>query len=672
MLSVGEETLWKDGEELDHTDIFPFLYHEFLKHPDATYVGFALRYDFTMWFKSLPYESAYLLLDKSGIALRKLTAWAKKGNPIPKPVVVGDWEIDILGMKRFKIRPHLSASERKRRKKEKIKADPWMFVNDAFAFWQKSFAVSVDPKAWTNGDAPCTQEEFEKITTGKGKRDQIIVQSGDVSYRAEMQEYNQLENVILGRAMRILNHGFVDEGIILHRDQYYGPGQAAQKKLDNVFDKDSWIRHKNLEELISTEILQAFRDSYYGGRFEAFYYGTLPGYTYEYDIRSAYPDAMRSLPCLCSPDGWTCGSWEDDAVPVASDILLVYGKFRGRDPNCGGLPYRIGPGHWQGRVINPMLTAGWYLSTEIDAAVAAELIDSDEWVVEKWIAFKQTCTHTEPLAFLADMYLNRGKVGKNTPHGIAIKLTLNSMYGKFAQTVGSPKYGNPIYASMITSHCRTAMLKAIATHPVGTDDLVMIATDGIYFRTPHPLLNDMSTVDKLGGWEAGIKENLTVMKPGIYWDDVSRNQPPGQFKLKSRGIPARALHAKIGEIDTAFTAVYEDITAPLPEFAVTIPFGFTSPALALARGKWETCGDVHVNVTMIEKVSYVPKRRNLYADGPYLRTMIPGPVRREVFSKPYEKDFGFDLSFEERRDQEPLTPDGTIGQLYRFALDLAD
>src|SRR5215216_4744403 len=32
MLSVGDDTLWKDGEELTHLDIFPFLYECFLKN----------------------------------------------------------------------------------------------------------------------------------------------------------------------------------------------------------------------------------------------------------------------------------------------------------------------------------------------------------------------------------------------------------------------------------------------------------------------------------------------------------------------------------------------------------------------------------------------------------------------------------------------------------------
>src|SRR5690606_895113 len=107
-------------------------------------------------------------------------------------------------------------------------------------------------------------------------------------------------------------------------------------------------------------------------------------------------------------------------------------------------------------------------------------------------------------------------VGKNSSHGKAYKLIYNSAYGKMAQSIGNPKYSNPIYASLITTGCRTMITHAIATHPKKTKDLLMVATDGVYFRSPHPSLE----IDKsrLGAWDESIKRNLTLFMPGIYWD----------------------------------------------------------------------------------------------------------------------------------------------------------
>ena len=55
MLSVGDDTLFKNGEALGHRDIFAFLYDHFTHNPDKrmAYIGFYLGYDFTMWLKDI-------------------------------------------------------------------------------------------------------------------------------------------------------------------------------------------------------------------------------------------------------------------------------------------------------------------------------------------------------------------------------------------------------------------------------------------------------------------------------------------------------------------------------------------------------------------------------------------------------------------------------------------
>jgi predicted nucleic acid-binding Zn ribbon protein len=665
MLSVGDETLWQNGELLDHDDIFQFLYDHFLQHPEAVYIGFFLGYDFTMWLKSLSYEAGYLLFHKDGKALRKKTAWSKKGNPVPKPVIVAGWEIDIIGMRRFKIRPHIP-------RKAKGKAAPWLFVCDTGQFWQTSFLTVINPDKWTNGDLPCSPEEYEIIKEGKQDRG-IWVKPGDISYFADMVRYNKLENEILARVMSILNRGFVQEGIYLKRDQYYGPGQAAQKWLDTLFDNDHWLRRKNLMAIVPEWVIDAFRASYYGGWFEAFFYGHVPGTTYEYDVRSAYPDAMRYLPCLCNSDGWTSGTMPFEP-PIDADITLLFGMFSNTEPNpIGPLPYRIGPGNGQGRVIRPVATRGWYLLSEVRAAQRAGLISFVN--VERWISYKAKCGHAPPLAILSDMYEKRKAVGKNTPHGKALKLILNSIYGKFAQSIGEPKYGNPIYASMITAHCRTKMLDAIATHPRGVDDVVMIATDGIYFRTPHPILDKYSVTDTLGEWEVASKHNLTVMKPGVYWDDKARTSTEDAISIKSRGISAKALWKNLASLDAAFTAVQQtNLSAPLPSLDLVSAFAFISPTQAVTRNAWETAGEVvyedDPRAKRTEKVAFMPKRREPYMDGPFIRTNRPKCIRT-VDSEPYAKTFGYLREIEDRREDELITPTGNIVQDFSFALDLA-
>ena len=44
--------------------------------------------------------------------------------------------------------------------------------------------------------------------------------------------------------------------------------------------------------------MEAARMTYYGGWFETFVNGVIPGTSYAYDINSAYPYAISTLPCL--------------------------------------------------------------------------------------------------------------------------------------------------------------------------------------------------------------------------------------------------------------------------------------------------------------------------------------------------------------------------------------
>lgn len=629
MLSVGDETLFEGGRELTHNDIFPFLYNEFSRNPHAAYVGFYLGYDFALWLKSLPVDRARMLFNPD---LRKRRS--RTHNPVPFPVYVGDWEFDLLGMKRFKLRPRNVGTKNNA---------PWLYVCDTGSFYQTSFVnvINPDPEKWPTG-APCTDEEYQTIVEGKTNRANEI-DAGDTSYYHDMAKYNQLENRILARTCSILNQGFTHAGVQLKRDAFYGPGQAIQVWL-NRKDKSVALSREKLAPVLPNDAIQAATASYYGGWFEPPYIGHIPGESYEYDIVSAYPHIMRGLPCLCS------GQWfRGTGKPPTLSSVLVFGTFVGSNECLGAMSLR----NRKGNILRPNRVRGWYLWNEVLASIRAGLINAYD--IERWIGYKG-CSHPPPLAELGELFLERQRVGKNTPTGKAIKLMLNSAYGKFAQSIGSPKYGNPIYATMITSQCRAIILDAIATHPYRADHVLMIATDGIYFRTPHPKL-DARRGKQLGDWEKVSKHNLTIMKAGVYWDDKAREAvAKGKIApIKSRGISAKALSDNIAAIDAAFTVMQNDITAPLPKLQINVPFSVTSPRLALARGKWETAGMVQWNVPRTDAAALEPKRSHLYQEGVYLRSH-PVIVPDGTTSVPYDKTFGYTDS----EEQYGYMPDGSV------------
>ncbi len=603
MLSVGDTTLYRGGQELTWQDCFEFIWQHHLDNPDSTYVGFYLGYDFTMMLKTLPRERAQYLFYPG------LRARVRSGNnSVPFPVRFGEWEFDILGMRRLKIR-------RKRAKE-------WVYINDTGSFFQTSFLSVIEPtKAKWPTEAPCTMGEFEQIREGKNKRADTY-QEDDNSYYDDMVKYNRLENKVLAEVCRILNQGFVDNGVRLARNQYYGPGQAIQQWLNaQVREHGATLLREDIEPLLSPEVIEAAIASYYGGWFEITRHGHQPGITHEYDIVSAYPHIMRDLPCLC-------GGVETTGVDNTDRYVLCHAALKGRNRYLGVAPFR----NHQGNIIRPNNTVGWYWRHEIDAGTRAGLID--DVVIDSAYRINR-CGHRPPLGGLARLFQRRAEVGKATPSGKALKLMLNSCYGKMAQSVGSPKYGNPIYASLITSVCRTMILDAIATHPNGASSVVMVATDGIYFDSPHPTLG---LGDRLGQWEYAEKHNLCTMKPGVYWDDKARETNANMLAIKSRGISAKALLGEIARLDKAFDEYANG--GPVPTISIPVPFAVTSPKLALTRGKWETAGLVEYDTFREDSAVLEPKRCMPYVDNGIVKS-LPAQVPYGVESVAYDRRFGY-------------------------------
>lgn len=616
LLSVGSVPLHKGGEALTHRDIFPFLWEQYLKNPNHAFVGYFLGYDFSQWLKSISLHEAKMLFTAEGIAKRQRKD--SGSNPVPFPVRIGDeWEIDLLGMKRFKLRPMA-----------KGKNAPWMYICDVGPFFATSFLKAIDPADWPD-EPVCTPAEYATIKEGKGNRDAAAF--GD-----EMLSYNLLENEVLSRMMERLNKGYVAIDVRLAKNKWFGPGQAAQAWMNGA----GVPKTLDVRETVPEKALTMAKESYYGGWFEVFAHGHVPGTTYEYDINSAYPHVMRMLPCLLH------GEWTDGP----GVYTLVKAEVYGADPYVGAIQHRES----KETILRPHATQGTYWLHELQAGRKAGVISSVK--ILDAIGYNP-CKCPPPLEGVAGLYQQRLDVNKNSVHGKACKGTYNSMYGKLAQSQGMPKFANPIYASLITSGCRTMILQAIATHPVGTKDLVMVATDGIYFRSPHPGLELDGS--RLGAWDEAKVENLTLLKPGVYWSDKDRESVRAKkgLKLKSRGISARDLAERMDEFDGLFRGWRPGVD--WPSLTIDIAFRVTGPKVALMRNKWETCGAsvrddrviVNSNPQLKRNISNMEARAGAWYSHPYAV-----PPSGTLQSLPYRKEFGMtDLG---ETDMTAITPDG--------------
>lgn len=664
LIGCGDRQV-ENPQGLHWREILSFLYECFSERPSAVYVGFFLGYDFAQWFKSLPAERAWRIFTKAGYAMRK-----RDGGKPPLPVDVDDWQIDALpNLKRVRFRP-AGASE-------------WMYVCDAGPFFQTSLLKVIDPKEW---NVPVvTPEEYELVK--KGKEHRATAELDD-----DMRYYNRLENDILARVMVRYNQGLTKAGVKLTRKQWFGPGQCSQK----------WLRNERIptgDEIRATlpKGLHEFAiASYYAGWFEIPCHGYVPGELWEYDINSAYPYVMANLPCLLHGK-WTHGRGPYPDRKDTRTLTLVRARVEGSSTYLGAMLHRCQDGT---RLCRPRRTAGHYWVHELDAARNAGLVDSVH--VQEWWQY-ECCDCPPPLKGMERLYAQRLEIGKDTPEGKAYKLIYNSAYGKFAQSVGEPVFSNAIYASLITAGCRSMILDAIASHPLGAQGVAMVATDAVYFLRRHPTL---SIGSGLGQWDEKKKKNVTLFKPGVYWDDKARealaagpNQSP---VFKARGINSRDFARCLTRIDNHFKEwgkgwvpvvddeMKSDIAWALdslgidpddpsvnasydswdwPEVDFPVEFSMTTIGQALQWGKWEECGRVHHDVNTHQSAWDMTKRdpTSLYHDPVYkvwrTKNWQEGGT---LESTPYDKTFG--ETFREEQWTEALTPDGPLSILFSSAI----
>lgn len=673
LFGVGDDQI-ENPAGLSWHDVFVFLYAR--NRPGIAFVGFFLGYDFSQILKSLPEDRARMLLTSEGIKLRQHRVGGKTPHPVEAGSVDGSkWQFDLLGNKRLRIRPksckcpNATCSH---------KHKPWMYICDAGPFFQSSFLNVIDPRGWADGSAVITLSDYETIRIGKESRGTAVLDD-------DMRRYNRLENNILSRVMGTLAHGFQDIGIHLPPSKWFGPGQAAQ----------AWLKSQGvptateLSDVVPVWFSEAARMAYFGGWFELFAHGHIPGTTHEYDINSAYPHIISALPCLLH------GHYErGTGTPgdTAGTLCLVYARVW-----SPGMPHSTRRQHigtmlhrdLHGRILRPMATEGWFWHDELQAAERAGLIKSlrsnaGQQHIERWVKYTP-CDCPPPMGKVVDLYQHRLEVGKNTPSGKACKLCYNSIYGKFAQSLGSPIFGCSVYASKITSGTRTQILDAIATHPGGIADTVMVATDGIYFCTPHP---NLQLGSGLGEWEHKAKHNLTLFKPGVYWDDETRTridegEAPG---FKARGFRASDFTAQIEGVDKAFRGwdrkSPRELEAggvwPAAEFAST--FAMTTALQALRQNDWTRAGRVQTGVPLKQDSDSSSKREGLYRDtydGRIIYRSRPqfGMSQSEIGtldwipSTAYTKRFGMEDPWsEEYQTQHGVTEDGNLGDILNWIL----
>lgn len=466
------------------------------EHPQAIHVGFAFGYDSNMIVASLaPVKLG--MLHRNG--------WVRLEHGGYKYVITwarGKW---------FQVT----------RENEHVpKATVRIF--DIFSFFGTSALA-----AWQGMgiDVPA------HVVDGKAKRKLFTVTDFDDGtvesyWSVEIQLYAKLADEL---RRRVYNAG-------LRITQWYGPGALATYKMVEQGTK----LHMGQS---SPEIREAARYAYAGGRFELFKVGRVRGPVYGIDINSAYPHAISQLPSLVD------GEWRHVDSPQRIERFGIYrlSLLRG-----SGFDRPLGPVFHRDKDHNisyPWRVEGWYHSPE---AVQAKRCGAR--IIEGW---EYVESGTRPFGWVSTVYNQRRDwKRRGISAQVALKLLLNSMYGKMAQRVGYndktkriPPFHQLEWAGWVTSYVRARLWTVMQTQ-IPWEDLIAVETDGIY-TTCDPSTLDISDSSELGEWSVTeydeimyVQSGLAWLRQGDEWSDKRRGLDAGTFTRAQCEAYLCMLHAR--------------------------------------------------------------------------------------------------------------------------------
>lgn len=645
LMRIGDQELYT-GEPLSTLECLDFI----CDAPDSKHailVGFSFGYDVTMILKDLPSaRREHLLRDKpQGEGLSRYTYWsgAKRKSD--------GFGIEYLKNNYFRVcrtklvRTVVRTPEGGLEPREfpvAVKGSS-RTIYETFGFFQTSFLKTL--KAWNVG----TVDERAEIEANKAER-------GAVAIDQRQRDYCAMECRFLAEIMEQFRAVCLDPQVNIKPRTWNGAGKlssALHDAHDTITAGALQFRINIMTKGRDEEFLKMASAAYYGGRFEVMRTGAIPGPIYEADIHSAYPAAMRSLPCLDHGE-WLVAYPEElarldparetfvaplyfDHVPAPAYDLENLSRHMPRQNVCG-LPVR----QKSGRLFWPIKGGGVYWSCEI--AAAQRLGAQVRYAGPGWV-YRKNCD-CAAFPWVEGLYEARKVLGADM-RGYPIKLGINGLYGKLAQRIGNPKYANLPWAGLITALTRAALCHAAALDP---ESVVMFATDGIFTTRPLPL--DLG--EGLGQWEVKAHDRLFIVQPGIYW---------GASRPKMRGVPDSVLTLHVERFEKAWAdyrerdmaAVRARTQAVPPVVPVPIRL-FTGIKIAQARGKPDTAGVWTENERKFDFSWHAKRGRHEWV-GEHVWTFPPAGAA-DLWSRPHAGDLqlilDLDLEKAELHEQEDI------------------
>lgn len=466
------------AENLDYRDCFPLL----LDSKAGINIIFGGDYDIIMMTKHMPFP-------------------VRKRLFASLPVKYGGYRLVWLRRKYLLIKEYATGRS--------------TVLYDVQSFFQCSFVKACREYL---GDRP----EFDEIHAMKVQRDGFTYDNPEVLeyWRSELRYLVEL----MDELRRLL------AAVDIKPTGWYGPGAVASALLS---------AHKQSQHYseLPQPVVDIGERCYYGGRFEQFKVGKVDNVV-EYDIRSAYPKAISLLPSFRDA-AWRHEIMYDEPtkhIPMLNPYAMYCVSW-----DIPFTPHQPGPLPWRdsmGRIFYPLSgRRSWYWGCEIDQTLIGNFPPDMFTIHEAWIPiWSAPPEHAFP--WVEAMYNDRARMkAEGNPAQRALKLGLNSLYGKLAQSTGAfrdhhgawrkPRWHHILWAGWITAYTRGRIYSAIKHCKA---HLVAIETDAVFVMRP---LDDITVGEKLGEWERTDIEQILYVSSGVYY---ALNG--GVWKLKSRGVEA--------------------------------------------------------------------------------------------------------------------------------------
>lgn len=491
----------------------------------GTLVGFSLGFDWTKILQQLPNS-----------VLQELLHPKQSEDGHPMSVNWSHWDLRWLGS-------GLTITEKRTGKRRTV----W----DVFKYFQCSFVKALDK--WQ----VCSPDEIASINAMKQERSAF--HAADWTAGGGVESYCVRECTLLAQMMERVQDATHEAGLKFWPLHGAGSLAGAMLRKHRVQEHIAPLGD-NLPTEQQRKLDIAVRSAYFGGRFEVSRIGPVPGPLHAYDINSAYPYACLSHPSLSGE--WRRGPSSKRTVlslDEGSRYLVVGIEWHTDDVHqaWGPFPVRLD----NGAVIYPGNGCGYYWLSEVLAAV--RLFGAKHFAIrDTWELYPDDPT-ARPFEFLRDYYRRRKEWGKDGP-GIVMKLGMNAVYGKLAQTVGfQPPFQSLVWAGMTTAKAR-AMLMDAMQEASQLDHIISLATDSVVSTSPL----SFPGTEILGDWDHKVYEGgLFIVRPGIYFALSEEERLKGwEQTTRGRGISRKTLHQYTQRVLDAWDRGDEIVQMPTERF----------------------------------------------------------------------------------------------------------